>query len=98
MITNENIARHELIGLTVSIVNAADKSRIGTCGIVTDETKNTLTIKDSITAKEKKIPKKECMFRFQIEKEEVDVDGLLIVYNPADRTKKIKSGRRKYER
>ena len=94
MITNENIARHELIGLTVSVVNAADKNMVGTSGMVIDETKNTLVIRNSVTAKEKRIPKKDNVFRFQTEKGEVDVTGSVIVCNPADRVKKIKSGRR----
>ncbi|MFA5772633.1 MAG: ribonuclease P protein component 1 [Thermoplasmata archaeon] len=93
MITNENIARHELIGLTASVINAADKNMIGTNGMVTDETKNTLVIRNHTTTKEKRIPKMDSIFRFQTENGEVDVSGSVIVCNPADRVKKIKSGR-----
>jgi RNase P/RNase MRP subunit p29 len=100
MIKRENITRHELIGLAVSVVNAADKNKVGLKGIVTDETKNTLVIRNGTTAnaREKRIPKKDSIFRFQTEKGEVDVIGSAIQCNPADRIKKIKLGRLDYGR
>lgn len=44
MITSKNIFRHELIGLYLEVVDSSNKSLIGLCGNVVDETKKTLSI------------------------------------------------------
>jgi len=44
MITPENILKHELIGLRVSVEQSPNKSEEGITGIVVDETKNTLIL------------------------------------------------------
>lgn len=40
-----NIARHELMGLHVEVIAAGDPGMTGLEGTISDETKNTLTIK-----------------------------------------------------
>ena len=45
MITPENIAVHELIGLETEIVNSSNKEILGLKGIIVDETKFMFVIK-----------------------------------------------------
>ncbi|MDR1819996.1 MAG: ribonuclease P protein component 1 [Methanobrevibacter sp.] len=44
MITSKNVFRHELIGLYLEVVDSSNKSLVGLCGNVVDETKKTLSI------------------------------------------------------
>ena len=46
MITPQNIARHELVGLEVEVTHGLHGDLEGIKGKVVDETKNTLTIDD----------------------------------------------------
>ena len=83
-ITKENICKHELIGLNVSISESSDPGRNKIKGKVIDETKNTIII---LVGNEKKIlPKKECVFEFDIG-EKILVDGKEIMKRPEDRIK-----------
>jgi len=43
-ITPKDLVRHELIGLEVEIAESTNKSQAGLKGVVTDETRQTLTI------------------------------------------------------
>ncbi|MDR2623071.1 MAG: ribonuclease P protein component 1 [Methanobrevibacter sp.] len=52
MITSRNIFRHELIGLYLEVVDSSNKSLIGLCGNVVDETKKTLSIDVSYETKD----------------------------------------------
>jgi len=101
MITAKNLAMHELIGLRVEIVSSTNKSHVGIKGVVTDETRQTLTI-DTGKGKEKSFAKDQCTFRFRIPAAPdtgsgeppsgryvwVRVDGRLLVARPEDRIKK----------
>ena len=95
MITRENILIHEFIGLRACVVKSTCKNLIGARGLVVDETKNTLVLEVRDGA-EKRIPKKVCVFRFELpaekgnRKETVDVDGALICYAPENRPKKVR--------
>ena len=87
MITPENLVRHELIGLRVTIIGAKNPQIIGTSGRVVDESRNTLTLETR--GKEKRFPKAECIFEFRIPSgKRVRVDGKLLVARPEDRIKK----------
>ena len=90
-ITPENIHRHELIGLKIEIIKATDKQMISINGFVVDETKNMLIIDSSKTdSKRVKIPKKDCVFRFNLPSgEKVDVDGRLLKLKPENRLKNV---------
>ncbi len=44
MITPQNIIRHEMIGLLVSVEYSPNKSEEGIFGVIIDETRNTLLI------------------------------------------------------
>lgn len=96
-ITAKNLHRHELIGLTVEIIDATDQQLIGLHGEVVNETKRTLTIEVSRTgsselpsAQRVTILKKDCLFRFTLPSGElVDLSGELINEKSEDRLKKI---------
>jgi len=88
MITPQNIARHELIGLAVRVAEGPDKGLKGLAGRVVDESRNTLTIEAD--ANEKVVPKAGFVFSFRLPQEDkwVRVDGDVIVARPEDRIKK----------
>ncbi len=81
LITKENILGHELIGLKVSVIESTDPKRNGVKGIIIDETQNTFILDDG-----KVIPKKECVFEFDI-KEKIIVEGKKLLKRPEDRLK-----------
>jgi ribonuclease P protein subunit POP4 len=86
MITPKNLIKHELIGLTVEIVDSTNKFQVGVKGLVVDETKNTLTIETEKGMK--KIQKKGSVFIFKISSEKkVKVNGNKIAVRPEDRLK-----------
>ncbi|MFH1403911.1 MAG: ribonuclease P protein component 1 [Candidatus Altiarchaeota archaeon] len=86
MITPYNLLRHELTGLKVRVVDAShDGYRVD--GIVSGETRNTITITKE--DREYKIPKKDVTLEFTLpEGAVVQVEGSLLVSRPEDRVKK----------
>ena len=88
-ITRQNLAAHEWCGLKVRVVESADPQRKGIEGIVVDETQNTLVLDAKGT--EKVMPKKECVFEFDLGKDEkVVVKGMDVLKRPEDRTKELR--------
>ncbi len=61
MITPENVLRHELIGLNVLVVHATNPAQEGITGLITDETRNMITIQTPVGLKH--VPKKHSIFR-----------------------------------
>ena len=89
MITPRNLVRHELIGLKVEIRNSTDPTLKGVKGRVVDETYNMLIIETKTKRKEIKVPKRNCVFVFELPSgTKVKVDGKLLVGRPEDRIKK----------
>lgn len=88
-ITKENILGHELIGLEVKVIQSTDPKRIGSKGIVVDETKNTFVIIKN--GQEQTFPKKECEFEFNLNDEKVIVKGKEILRRSEDRTKEFRN-------
>jgi ribonuclease P protein subunit POP4 len=87
MITPYNVLRHELAGLKAKIIKSKHKEYEKISGTITDETRNTITIKQS--DKNKKIPKESADFELALdENAKVSVDGKLLVARPEDRIKK----------
>jgi ribonuclease P protein subunit POP4 len=85
-ITPQNILRHELIGLSVTVVRARNSAVRGARGLVVDETRNILTIKDR--DRKVMIPKNIATFRFNLPNGvRVDVDGERLVAKPENRLK-----------
>ena len=81
-----NIARHELIGLDVVVVDANNKNLIGIQGEIVDETKSTFTIETK--QGEKKVLKKGVSFKTKINNQEIIIKGDILVGRPEDRIKK----------
>jgi ribonuclease P protein subunit POP4 len=89
MVTAKDLVRHELIGLEVEVVRSSNKSQEGAKGVVTDETRQTLTIEVGRSGKEKSFAKDQCIFLFTLpEGGRVRVDGGILVARPEDRIKK----------
>jgi len=87
MIAPGTIARHELVGLSVRVVDDAD-DRAGIAGEVVDETTNTLVIETHGQEAErtKTVPKAGARFAFDLDGETVVVEGDRLVARPARRT------------
>lgn len=86
-ITPKNLVRHELIGLKAKVAESANPSQAGAEGTVTDESRQTLTIKTS--KGERSFAKDQCVFIFTLPGgERVRVDGKILVARPEDRIKK----------
>lgn len=80
-INDKNLLNHEMIGLKVRVVESSDPNRKNTTGKIIDETKNTFLLED-----DKILPKKECVFEFDIG-EKIIVDGKKIIKTPQERLK-----------
>ncbi len=84
MITSGNILRHELMGLPVEVVHAANPAQQGISGRVVDETRNTLVI--ATPRGEKRIGKAHATFRLTLpDGTVVDVSGSALVARPEKR-------------
>lgn len=84
-LTPETLPRHELTGLAVTVVDAANADLVGISGHVSRETKNTLIVCDDDVARQ--VPKRDATFRFRLPNgTTVDVDGDRLVARPARRT------------
>jgi len=93
-ISPDNIHQHELIGLSVEIINSTNKKMIGKSGVIIDETKNLFVIESSLPetnqSQRMKVEKKVNTFRFSLPSGEmVDVDGQLLKNKPENRLKNI---------
>ena len=86
MISPSNIVKHELIGLTVKVVEAKNIALVGIKGKVVDETRNTLVIetKDG----EKTVLKEQVQLETTVAGETVLIDGKMLVARSEDRIKK----------
>jgi len=84
----KELARDELIGLSVKIKECSDPTWLGKKGLIIDETKNTFLIK--IDKQEKKIAKNTAVFEFKYNDNKIIIKGSEIMYRPEDRIKKIR--------
>jgi ribonuclease P protein subunit POP4 len=80
-INEKNLKNHELIGLKVRVIESSDPGKKDIGGKIIDETKNTIVLENG-----KILPKKECVFEFDIGKK-VLIDGKKIMKRPVDRLK-----------
>ena len=83
MITSENIALHELIGLDAEVVKCNNAQTVGLCGKIIDETKSMLVL--STENGVKKIQKANTQWRFSFDKMETLVDGNQLTKRPQER-------------
>jgi ribonuclease P protein subunit POP4 len=85
-ITPQNILRHELIGLNVTVSRCKNPSLRGARGTIVDESKNMLVLLRE--GKKLRIPKSIATFRLKLQDGTViDVDGLRLVARPENRLK-----------
>jgi|TARA_Y100000310_G_scaffold159627_1_gene159241 ribonuclease P protein subunit POP4 len=84
----KNIVKFELIGLTMEITEAKNKSLIGLKGKIIDETRNMLTLdtKKGI----KKLIKSQVKLKMKFKNKNIEIDGRLLVNRPEDRIKKVR--------
>lgn len=86
-INEQNIVRHELIGLNMKLVKSKDSKRKGLSGRIIDETQKTLVIR--MKKNEKIVAKNENVFEIKIPSgKKVEVDGRLLYGRPEERIKK----------
>lgn len=83
MITIENIASHELIGLHTEIVDSTNSQIIGLNGTITDETKSMMHI--STINGTKMIAKLNNTWKFSVDSKDVIVNGSKIAKRSFDR-------------
>ena len=83
MITTENIASHEFIGLSTQITNSSNLQLVGLNGRIIEETKSMFRINTSKGIKS--IAKSGNGWKFLIENKNVIVNGADISKRPADR-------------
>jgi len=86
-ITAKNFLGHEWCGLKVRVIESSDLARKGIEGTVVDETQNTLVL--SVKEKDVIIPKKECVFEFDLGKEKIVVKGIDVLKKPESRVKEL---------
>ncbi len=85
-VTAENLARHELVGLEARVSGGSNSSQKKIKGIVTGETRNTLTI--SRGGIDRTVAKGEVSFIFNLDGNLVEVEGSALIGRPEDRVKK----------
>jgi ribonuclease P protein subunit POP4 len=94
-ILENNIVRHELIGLRVKVKECPDKTVRGLAGRVVDESYGMLVIEQDDgknglkISGEKSVPKRDSIFIFDLpNRTKVSVEGSLLVGRPEDRIRK----------
>ena len=85
-VTADNIARHELVGLEARVSGGSNPSQKRIRGIVTGETRNTLTLSHS--GFDRTVAKGEASFIFNLGGTLVEVEGYALIGRPEDRVKK----------
>ena len=83
MITQDNIMKHEFIGLDTQITQSSNPQFIGLNGTITNETKSMFTV--NTIKGTKSIPKANNTWRFSLQNKEVSLDGSKIEKRPFDR-------------
>ncbi|MGC9514899.1 ribonuclease P protein component 1 [Methanocrinis sp.] len=93
MISPENLVRHELIGLSVEVVDSRNPPQAGISGRVVDETRNTFLIETR--SGDKSVPKSCNCFIFTLYQGlKVKAEGSVLVSQPENRiNKKIRRSR-----
>lgn len=83
----ENLARHELIGLSVLVVGSTDRGLVGISGRIVDETRNTLLVETERGLK--RIPKSNTSLTFTLpDGQRVRVSGSILISRPENRINK----------
>ncbi|MCX8206318.1 MAG: ribonuclease P protein component 1 [Methanothrix sp.] len=86
-ISPENIARHELIGLTVEVIDTPNRTMAGMRGLVVDETRNTFVIETQRGLR--RVPKAHTSFIFTLpDGQKVRIAGSVLISQPENRINK----------
>ena len=83
MITTDNIASHEFIGLDTEIVQSTNPQIVGLNGRIINETKSMFTI--NTKSGSKYIAKSTNSWKFSVEGKDIVVNGTRIAKKPFDR-------------
>ncbi len=87
LITPFNILKHELIGLSIRVIESTCKPYEGIEGEVIDETRSMIYIKSGKYVKA--VPKTSCKFVFTLKDGvKVEVEGVKLLGRPEDRLKR----------
>ena len=87
-ITEDDLLRHELISLKVTITRSSNPLHEGINGVVVDETKNTLIIAGG--SKKRRIPKECATYVFTMpDGTFIEVEGRRLLGRPVDRIGKM---------
>ena len=84
------LARGELIGLPVRVVQSTDPTLVGVEGVVVDETLNTFLVERDGGAKPLHVAKANSVFDFADEGGPVRIPGDRIRFRPEDRIKRVR--------
>ena len=83
----ENLARHELIGLSVIVAESTNKGLVGISGRIVDETRNTLLVETERGTK--RIPKSNTSLTFTLpDGRRARVSGSILISQPENRINK----------
>lgn len=87
MITPQNVFRHELIGLTIEVIDSNHVGNVGIKGKIIDETRDTFVVECG--DHEKRLIKDQIKFYVYLPDDRIVlIDGKYIVARPEDRIKK----------
>jgi len=79
-----SLHQHELIGLPISVACSSNRSQVGIKGIVTDETRNTLTVETKVGTR--MIGKDGACFAFRLgDGSTLTIEGAKILARPHER-------------
>ncbi len=81
----KRLARSELIGLGVKLIESENRFNRGIKGRIIDETKNMFEIETKKARK--KIIKDQCVFEFMIKGEKIQINGKSLTKRPEERIK-----------
>jgi len=86
-ITPQNVARHELVGLSTHVVESKDPNHVCRKGVILGESKEMIQI--STESGTISVPKRICVFDMTLpDNTVVRIDGGLLTGRPEDRMKK----------
>jgi RNase P/RNase MRP subunit p29 len=92
MIDPKYLAYHDLIGFKVLVKHRKSKARFTDSGVIIDDTKNLLIVKND--NKTKKFVKKDYQFRVLFEGGILEIDGDKIIGVPENRLRSLKKKKR----
>jgi RNase P/RNase MRP subunit p29 len=88
-ITAENILSHEISGLAVKILGSTDRTLQGLSGVVTFETKNMLSIRDSSSRVLQIAKKAATKIQIQTDAGVCFISGSSLIGRPEDRISRL---------